>query len=384
MKKRILILLLITIITFLQGVSVYGQSANCVDHGFCFKITKTSESLYSFDLEAPDNIGWVAIGVGPSMIGSYIMMAWPSTNGSAIISQRIAERYRVPRVTPQQSDLTLDVTESGTKNGKFIVKFTRPASVQGSTIESSGQPFVWALQSEQRPPSDPSTLDISIHNAKGRYILESSGAGSPSNIMSDFDRFIVAHGVLMFFVWGIAVPTGIFIARFARNIIPKKWVKFHWGVQQFIASPLALIALIMSFAAGVRYNPANTHHFLGIVIFGGFIFQLALGWIHHKLYDPSRKYFAWWTKLHWWWGRTLILLAFFQIYLGLDQYNVSYGVFVGYYIYVSLILTSYAGLSYYLYNKRRRELEKYAKSDVLYTGIRQDDVEQQSLLITSS
>jgi len=41
-------------------------------------------------------------------------------------------------------------------------------------------------------------------------------------------------------------------------------------------------------------------------------------------------------------------------------------------------LTSFAGLSYYLYKKRKSELEKYAKSDVIYTGIRQDDIEQQS------
>jgi hypothetical protein len=229
-------------------------------------------------------------------------MAWPSSNGSAIISQRIAERYRVPRVTEQQKDLSLNIAESGTKNGKFFAKFTRPVSVQGSTIEN-GQPFVWALHSDERPTSDPNTMDIFIHNAKGRYILESSGSSVPSvpitSSMSEFDRFIVAHGVLMFFVWGIVVPTGIFIARFARNIIPKKWFKFHWTIQQFIASPLALLGLIMSFAAGVRYNPANTHHFLGIVIFGGFVFQLSLGWIHHKLFDPSRKYFPWWTRLHW-------------------------------------------------------------------------------------
>lgn len=79
-----------------------------------------------------------------------------------------------------------------------------------------------------------------------------------------------------------------------------------------------------------------------------------------------------------WWGRILILLAFIQILLGLQQYNASHGVFVGYYIYVLFILSSYGGISYYLYRRRKRDLETFAKSDVLYTGIRQDDVEQQS------
>jgi len=388
MKRRILFSLLIAIIVFLQGEnSVYGQSMNCVDHGFCFKITRTAESLFTFELEAPDTIGWVAIGVGQSMIGSYIMMAWPSTNGSAIISQRVAERYRVPSVTAQQSDLNLDVTESGTKDGKFFAKFTREASVEGSAIESSGQMFVWALHTDQRPTDDPSTPNIFIHNAKGRYTLESSPIvtnGDTSNVetsgMSSFDKIIIAHAVVMFIVWGIAVPGAIFIARFARNIIPKKWFKLHWGIQQFLASPLSLLGILLAFSSGIKYNSYNSHHVLGSFVFGGFMSQLTLGWIHHKLYDPSRKYYPWWTKLHWWWGRILTILAFIQIYLGLELYDVSHGVFVAYYLYIALLFISFAGLSYYLYRKRKSEIEKYSKSDVLYTGIRQDDVEQQSFL----
>lgn len=388
MKKRISILLLIAIVVFLQG-GVFGQSSNCVDHGFCFKITPPASvndpaSLYTFELEAPATIGWVALGVGPSMIGSYIIMAWPSTNGSAIISQRIAERYSVPRVTSQQSDLSLDSTSSGVKNGKFIAKFTRAVSVGGSSIESSGQDFVWALQTEERPPDDASTRNIFIHNGKGRYtyVMDANAVGTSS--LSRYDKYIMAHGIIMFSVWGIIVPGAVFIVRFGRNIIPQKWFKLHWGIQQFLASPLTLVGLISAYAAGVRFHAANTHHFLGVVVFGGFIFQLSLGWIHHKLFDPSRKYYPWWTKLHWWWGRILILLAFIQILLGLQQYNASHGAFVGYYIYVLFILSSYGGLSYYLYRKRKRDLEAFAKSDVLYTGIRQEDIEQQSLLITST
>jgi hypothetical protein len=317
MKKRIFTLLLIAIVVFLQG-GVYGQSSpKCVDHGFCFKITPPESfndpaSLYTVELEAPASIGWVAIGVGPSMIGSYIVMAWPSTNGSAIITQRIAERYGIPRVTPQQSDLNLDAVSSGIKNGKFIAKFTRAVSVGGSTIESGGQEFVWALQTDERPPDDASTLQIFIHNAKGRYSFVASAVGSSS--LSNYDKYIMIHGIIMFSVWGIIVPGAVFIARFTRNIIPQKWFKLHWGIQQFLASPLTLIGLITAYASGVRFHAANTHHFLGVVVFGGFIFQLSLGWIHHKLYDSSRKYYPWWTKLHWWWGRILILWRLYKFF----------------------------------------------------------------------
>ncbi|GBC01972.1 hypothetical protein RclHR1_00440038 [Rhizophagus clarus] len=388
MKNRIFTLVLI-IVLFLQG-GAYGQfSSQCVDHGFCFKITPPESvndpaSLYTFELEAPASIGWVAVGIGPSMIGSYIVMAWPSTNGSAIITQRIAERYTVPSVTSQQSDLTLDTASSGVKNGKFIARFTRAASVAGSTIESSGQDLVWALQTNERPPDDASTRDIFIHNAKGRYNFVPSAVGFSTATLSKYDKYIMIHGIVMFAVWGLIVPGAVFIARFTRNIIPQKWFKLHWGIQQFLATPLTLVGLISAFAAGVRFHAANTHHFLGVVVFIGFISQISLGWIHHKLYDPARKYFPWWTKLHWWWGRALILVAFIQILLGLQQYNASQGIFVGYYIYVLFILSAYAGLSYHLYRKRKRDLEAFAKSDVVYTGIRQDDIEQQSLLITST
>ncbi|CAI2171853.1 14212_t:CDS:2 [Funneliformis geosporum] len=372
MKKRILILLLLIALIFIQ-VGVHGSSEKCVNHGFCIKITPTG-NLLSFELEAPTTMGWVAIGLGNSMVGSYIVMAWPSSNGSAIISQRKAEEYGVPYPTEQQNDLSLDAAASGLKDGKFIAKFTRPISVTGSKIEVAEQSIIWAVQTDDRPPDDPQTYEITIHNAKGSYIFKSSG----ETIISNYEKYIIAHGATMFFVWGIVVPGAIFIARFTRNIIPQKWFRLHWGIQQFVASPLILIGIILAITAGVRFNASNSHHLLGLAVFFGFIFQISLGWIHHKLYDSARKYYPWWTKLHWWWGRILTLLAFIQIPLGFQQYNASHEIFMGYYAYVTLILASFAGLSYYLYKKRINDIKAFNKSDVLYTGIRQDDVEQQS------
>ncbi|CAG8580784.1 35559_t:CDS:2, partial [Racocetra persica] len=285
-----------------------------------------ADDVATFEMTAPSTIGWIAMGIGDSMVGSYIVMAWPTTTNTVAISQRVAYRYAVPEVTEHQSDITL-LPSSGVKDGVFTVTFTRPLVVTNSTINSATQNFVWALHTTSRPSDDPYTTTITRHNDIGHFTITGS--------ISNYDKYIIAHGV-----------------------------------------PLIIIGLLMSIAAGVKFNSNNTHHVIGVIIFICFFLQLALGWIHHHLYDPSRKFIPWWTRLHWWFGRILAIGSFYQISLGLALYHVGSPLVTAYYIWVAIVIIFYLSISFYLWRKREAELRIYKSSNTLYTGVRREDLEQ--------
>ncbi|CAG8459603.1 11737_t:CDS:2 [Diversispora eburnea] len=379
MKKRSNILLsLFMIFLLLQDGVFASQTTNCnTEKTFCITITLPSSSsdVVKFKMVAPSTVGWIAVGIGSSMIGSYMVMAWPTTTNTVAISQRIAYSYSIPAVTTSQSDITVD-TSSGVSNGQFIVSFSRPATVVNSTVTSSTTAFIWGMQSTTRPEDNPSTTVIAKHDSIGRITLTGG--------LSTYDKYIISHGLIMFLTWGLIVPGAIFIARFARNVIPQGWFRLHWGIQLFLAAPLLVIGLLLAIGAGVKFNPGNTHEMLGVILIGLFFGQLTLGWIHHKLYDSSRKYIPWWTKLHWWWGRIIALLGFVQITLGLGEYNVGKTLVFLLYTWVIFIIVSYIGLAYFYVNKRRSEIKALGRSDIVYTGVGPDDGEHLESLMTSS
>ncbi|RHZ61206.1 hypothetical protein Glove_349g110 [Diversispora epigaea] len=380
MKKRSNILLSLFMVWafLLLKDGIFAQTTNCnSENTFCITITLPSSSsdLVKFKMVAPSTVGWIAVGIGSSMIDSYMVMAWPTTTNTVAISQRIAYSYSVPTVTTSQSDITVD-TSSGVSNGQFIVSFSRPAVVVNSTVTASTTAFIWGMQSSVRPEDNPSTMTISKHDSIGHITL--------SGGLSTYDKYIIAHGLVMFSTWGLVVPGAIFIARFARNSIPQAWFRLHWGIQLFLAAPLLVIGLLLAIGAGVKFNPGNTHEMLGVILIGLFFGQLTLGWIHHKLYDSSRKYIPWWTRLHWWWGRIIALLGFAQIALGLGEYNVGKTLVFLFYIWVIFINVSYIGLACLYYRKRKSEIKNLGRSDIVYTGVGPDDGEHLESLMTSS
>ncbi|CAG8739969.1 8286_t:CDS:2, partial [Gigaspora margarita] len=309
MKKRSIIMVFVVWVVLIQGVFSQVKKCNPANN-YCLTVTipntANADDVATFEMTAPSTIGWIAMGIGDSMVGSYIVMAWPTTTNSVAISQRVAYRYSVPEVTNQQSDIKL-LPSSGIKDDVFTVVFTRPLIVANSTISSATSEYVWALHTTARPSDDPSTMTITRHNDIGHITL--------TGTISNYDKYIIAHGLLMFFTWGIITPGAIFIARFTRNIIPRQWFPLHWGIMSFLAVP--------------------------------------------------------------WFGRTLAVGSFYQISLGLAQYNVGKPLVTAYYVWIMIIIISYFSFSIYLWRKRTSEIKKHGSSNVLYTGIRkQDDREQ--------
>lgn len=196
-------------------------------------------------------------------------MAWPRANGGVIISQRIAKGHEVPTVTKHQDDIILDPS-SGIQNDKFVVLFNRPTSVNGSSITTGTTTYIWAMHDAERPEEDPNTMTIEKHNENGKFDITintpipydpTATTTTDTTIeATSHVTFIFIHGLTMFISWGFIVPGGIFISRFAKNILPKRWFAIHWSIQTFGALPSSIAGIIMAYLAGVKFNIENRHH----------------------------------------------------------------------------------------------------------------------------
>ncbi|CAG8524186.1 4652_t:CDS:2 [Ambispora gerdemannii] len=313
-----------------------------------------SENFVTFNLTAPSTVGWFGVGIGDGMIGSYLMIAWPNSDNTITISQRKAVAHAEPPTTDQQTDLNLDSSLSGVRNGQMIAIIKRAVTVSGSTMTTSGeQSFVWAF-SKTNPKSNQKNARLTQHDNKGTtsFNLVTSSSGSPAtdvqtiNALNSEDgltrnqKLAIAHGSLMCGAWLITMPIGIFMARFARKLLPNAWFNLHWSIQVFGTTTLAILAYILIQLQDKVWESkyVKTHRVLGNIIFFGLLGQMVLGMIHHRLYRPDRESTPWWTKLHWWVGRTLFVLALVQIVLGFETYNVVTSVYVVYFTYVCFLI----------------------------------------------
>ncbi|CAG8460067.1 3013_t:CDS:2 [Paraglomus occultum] len=325
-------LCLIVILFFLlQDVS--GRFCNPDALNVCVDITTDSENI-SFSVEASADVGWVGVGIGDSMVGAYLMIVWPNSDGSVTISQRKATTHDLPNPTNQQADLSLS-SSSGIQGNKFVATFTRPLHVQGSTVSASTKNFIYAVSDQKVPESRYDTSTLQQHLYRGYITL-----GNNTKLMT-------AHGIIMFLAWAVIAPTAVFIARFGRQKLPKSWFHLHWSMQTFLTIPLVIIAFVLAYIGrNKKFDSGVAHQLFGVIIIIALGIQWSIGIIHHKLFDPKRKYIPWWTKLHWWWGRIVITAALVNIPLGLHRYSSLFsklplGLFIAYYVYIAMVYLAF-------------------------------------------
>ena len=167
-----------------------------------------------------------------------------------------------------------------------------------------------------------------IDDGKGKLqcpsIVKTASVASKEGAGLSVDAFRSAHGSLMFIAWLVLVPVGVIFARYFKSA-GHIWYISHVTIQgaaslmTFVAAALIFASIwpSTSFDAKTEYMVV-THASLGVivVVIGCFI-QPLMGKIADSRYEPSRvetPVFP--DKVHWWMGRSIWLLAFVNVWLG--------------------------------------------------------------------
>ncbi|CAL5344391.1 unnamed protein product [Camellia sinensis] len=282
---------------------------------------------------------WVAWGINPKpnkMVGTQAIIAYQKPDGNMAVYTSSVDSYATQL---QKGNLSFPVSDLSAlfSNDEIIIFATIQLPNNSSTIN-----HVW-----QDGPITGNHLGI--HDLSGRHLQSMgtlnllSGRAFASRRSDSKTKLKISHGVLNTISWGIMMPIGLLVARYLKAVGPAAdplWFYLHIVVQ--------LSAYIIGLAGGATgflllSKSSGIHHpcHLGI---GIILFSLGLLQVSALLLRPRKdhKYRYLWNLFHHNTGYAVILLSFFNIWLGFSilkpakEWMIAYGVVFG-----ALILSAF-------------------------------------------
>jgi len=243
---------------------------------------------------------WASVGVKRELLGNGMADAWGVLflPGSPDPAGRVIEidlhNTSLGGVVPQGSqDLSVTrlqrVSSSGSGSGRRV----------RAVRELAGGTLVWRADVERavrsRDSRDPAltastqarfvyALGQTSAEGRGRESMRNHGPRRGSYVVdlgtgavtdAPLDPLVVAHGSLMFLAWGVLLPAGALIGRFARNVVPVSgpaafWFRWHW-VLQLSGTAASLVGAATAIAMVAQAGGA---HFVGLHKAGGLVLVL--------------------------------------------------------------------------------------------------------------
>ncbi|KAI8909420.1 hypothetical protein DFJ77DRAFT_121756 [Powellomyces hirtus] len=306
----------------------------------CVYSSTNNDGRLRVRMEFPDELGWVAFGIGSGMSNADVMLAYPTANGtSANVQQRTASGYRLPALNPTQ-DVEIVASETGRFNfqGKpgLAVTFLRPVASSTAgvpTIEATGQRVMYAGLVGGAPTSPTNirkhtSFGVTTANLVDGSMRFAPSDGTPPPVLGgsggDTEALTKVHGIVMFIAWVIIAPLAIMVARFMKATLGVWWFRVHLGLFLFGTTILTYVGLgliyhVVNVNGKKHYNyEANgIHAILGLIVIILTFPQVVLGFVIDKLWKPTREAIPWWDKVHWWLGRLVFLIALINLPFGI-------------------------------------------------------------------
>lgn len=198
-------------------------------------------------------------GFGSQMVNTPLVLMWRDSTGKAVLSQRQTSQYVMPRTVsnPSRVATALQYKTSSTSS-QTSLSFEIPTASGSRTI-------VWAYaQTAPSNPSDPGST-ITQHDDQGVMQLSTgngtTGSGNTDDVipLTNAQRMLVAHGIIMTMAFLLVLPFGAIFVRLSRTWIPGRfWFATHWIFQW----PFAGALITIGFALGVTViEQAGKSHF---------------------------------------------------------------------------------------------------------------------------
>lgn len=305
---------------------------------------------------------WMGAGFGSRMKDSFMLMAYPSSNGVDLtISPRIATGHSEPEF---QKDVVIqkiftdayapaaNKVEHGIMIAHAVCRNCTTWAGGSLDLENKKQPFIFALGSDPGRStslqSDDPAAPLRRHSYYGHFegdmtfatstpehgrVPPPNDPGGPSSGVADtnfayafaseaFDTHSdvewapVLHGVLMSLAFILVFPTGALVMRLLRRF----GVFYHAGLQV-----IGIAIVIVGFAAGVyvsrQYirsrNFGSGHQILGLLIFAALFVQAVLGLVQHRIFRRTKQITPM-GVVHRFLGPAVIVLGLVNGGLGLD------------------------------------------------------------------
>ncbi|KAF7588259.1 hypothetical protein BBP40_005945 [Aspergillus hancockii] len=373
---------------FCMGVTMHqNQSSNTHDMYLTMTVTQGSD------------LGWTAIGTGPMMTGSLMMVVYgdPRSEEPPTVSIRTTVGHRNPDLITEEDTGGADIrllqsswqpVQDDSSSSTFLAKVSLvcyschlwPGSNKGSSLLSATEtslPWIWAWNNDQKFPAFSRDAHLDMHNGGyGTFYVDMSR--SINNAKSLPPLPVIQPGVRTLgtsdtpidmtktsklfnpktlaythaFVMGLAFlclfPLGVLTMRSQSS----KAFKYHWVIQLMASLCVgfgAVLGLVMS-----RGSIGSPHKATGIVVTVALSIQGILGWRHHMVFLQIRRR-TWISHAHIWTGRVVMVVGWANVISGLLMKGFSQAWIV---LVSGLVVGEVAGLTFWVWACNRRKLRE--------------------------
>ncbi|XP_024369632.1 cytochrome b561 and DOMON domain-containing protein At3g61750 isoform X2 [Physcomitrium patens] len=165
------------------------------------------------------------------------------------------------------------------------------------------------------------------------------GGAVGESAVSKLEKRVKTHGALQVFGWGVLLPIGAIVARYAREYDPA-WFYIHATFQLIgFIFIIAGVATGVALAKDVEVPGLNGHKGLGLFLLILAILQVLAVVFRPKKDSNTRKYWNWY---HWWVGRLALFLACINVFVGLNLSNGERKLRVSYIVLLAFELVAFA------------------------------------------
>ncbi|RDB24147.1 hypothetical protein Hypma_008826 [Hypsizygus marmoreus] len=307
-------------------------------------------------LEEP--LGWLALGFGPRMKDTHMVIMWPNDDGTTTLSQRMGMGHREPlpvEYPPRKASIASPrVTSWHPSTSTGTLAFSIPLNKTQMSLTNPTERMIWAYSKVR--PDKPHYSELKQHFSAGFVRLDLSAdisddgsatyhedvperpiideTMSPSSdahgSFHKHERIIIAHGVIASFGFLVLLPAGSLVARWGRTLSPR-WFKIHETLNMSLALPVITVGWLLGPIAVLDHQAAHlfdAHQITGVFLLALYYLQVLLGrYIHRKrasaplnapTHPPS-------NILHIILGLTVITLAFVQTRSGMEEWKFATG-----------------------------------------------------------
>ncbi|KAJ4146821.1 hypothetical protein LMH87_001380 [Akanthomyces muscarius] len=353
---------------YASAASVSYCTGDANDICYSWGVTSASGSAQRllFQIEASTNYQWVALGTGSRMSGSDMFVIYQDGSGNITLSPRKGSGHN----TPGYGGLTTVALTagSGVANGKMTASINCGACPGVDLTGSASWISAWktggALDAADvranigmHDGTDHFSVDLakatidSGNNTLGTDSSATPASGSGGSAVygggRSKDILVYSHGILMSVVFIIGYPLGGVLMP-----LMGKWVVHaSWQVIMLLSMCAGVVVgKIASDRLGMWFN--ESHVQLGTVVCAMMLFQVGLGWMHHRNYVKYQRR-SWVSYCHIWYGRVLIIVGIVNGGIGLKVSRAPITQIIAYSVIAAIVFAVYGAVTAYRLVKPR-------------------------------
>ncbi|KAG6500749.1 hypothetical protein ZIOFF_040599 [Zingiber officinale] len=268
--------------------------------------------------------GYLAIAIGDGMVNSHAYVGWTDADGNGRVSTYWIDGKDVSRLHPTSEKQLADARFQSEK-GLLSLEFRRPLSspcvgwpeCENHIDPDLPLPIVWARGARW---SDTRLSWGNMHAITSDRAVRVLLTHGTVEEVKGVPLAYAAHGFFMFISWGILLPCGVLAARYLR----RQW---HLRLQSS-GLALALIAIVPAAFELRGLVLSSTHSAIGIAAMSMACAQPINAYLRPKPPAAGGEVASGatilWPSIHFWIGRSAILVGIVAILSGLKQVADAY------------------------------------------------------------